>query len=626
MPEFGKEQQSTRKQVDPRDHFSWSTPNLAIKARPTDPYVSPGGPDPNVSAFVDSMKNIEELTGGYLTLQKAHKKENAQRATVDARKPGAPETVQGDPQADIFNQGFGYQEAYHLTMGEDRGRQYQEELLQGLKDQNHFQNEANPDAAYKAFNEELYGKHFGAVQDNPQLMFGASAQVQEAVNRGALAMHEANTRTFKETFTAGANRVQQGLLSDYARGDHTAASAEHLRKVLADEWEWKVKPANLMTRDEYSRLVVSNIGTVALKLAEDPTMTTSEASAAALKLVDLFETPDAHTKLSYATMTDGEGKYKFRAEVDDFNQRLNATIAHREKQDRQAVKDRQDTEAKDLFVKVVLDPEMSYEQKQQAITSAKWLGADAVADLVSKAYTFHNEERHIQEDHHVINSLRERIEMAETKAGLAKLRKEVIRGYGASLNTATSRELQGRITSRIDHIESETRANRGQSLIETQEEKKMGYAALVGIVGREQMTDTDDSAGAQRVNIYGRMYFNRVKAGESPTEASKALITYFNETGGKTEANFLGTARYSSVEAIRADRDAGKLRPDEALLELKKLLAKKQGAAGKAAAAPAPREQPGVLSKVGGYLKETGANLRALHREKDDWRFPWEDE
>ena len=592
MPKFDKKPTGTRKQTDPRDFFSWSTPSLKVSARPTDPYVKPGE-DPNVSAFLASMKNVQELTDGYIMLQDVQKKDNAKRGALDARKPEAPETVPSDPEAGLFNLGFGYQEAYNLTMGEDRGRQYHDELLQGLKERNHFQNEENPDEAYKAFNGELYAKHFETVQDNKELMFGAAAQVQEAVNRGALAMHEANTRTFKETFTAGANRVQQGLLSDYARGDHSTESAEHLRKVLADEWEWKVKPANLLTRDEYSRLVVNNIGSVALRVAEDPTMTTTEAAAAAHKLAALFDAPDANTKLTYATMTDGGGAYKFRSEVDHFTQRLNATIANREEKDRQAVKDRQEAEAKDLFANVVLNPELSYEQKQEAITAAKYIKASEVEDLVQKAYTYHNEERHITEDFQAVNGLRERIEMAETQGSLEKLRREVMKGYGSTMNASTSRELQGRITSRIDHIQAETRANRGQAMLEAQEDKKLGYENLVRVVSKEIVGDPKGGmAGAQRINTYGRLYFNRVKNGEAPVAVAKDLIDYFNETQGNSETDYLGHSRYASLEELQR----ANLPKDQYNLELKKLVAKTAREA--ARAAKEPKKKEGLLSNL----------------------------
>lgn len=478
MPEFGREQQASRKQVDPRDYFSWTTPQLKVAARPTDPYVKPADTrDPNLDSFLQTVRNIENITNGYVQVQKAYKDENAMRGKADA--------VQGKPAATehegLFNSGYGYQEAYNVTQGEAKGLEFRKEYLTKLQENNYFQNSPDPQKAHDAFFNDLYQHHFGAVGNNPQIMFGASEQLKQAQVEGSIAFQKASYDTAKTSFTNAVSQMQQDHLYLFAKGDKTEEDLANLRRMLSEDWNLKVKPTNFMTRDQYSQTIVNNIGAVALKLAQDPTKTTSEALAEAYKLTSLFDAPDPDTKQSWSTMVDGEGKLKFRADIDHFNQRLNSIQKQREEADQKWLEQKQDNEEKDLFINYVINPNLSYEAKKAAIVKAKYLGHNAIEDLIGKADVFQREEKNIVQDYPTITAIRERIEMSSSADQLQSLRKVVSQNYGSHLNSATAKELMERITSRIDHLSSEARANRSLSM----EEKKLGWDMLKQVIGEK---------------------------------------------------------------------------------------------------------------------------------------------
>lgn len=571
MPEFTKGQPSKRTQVDPRDTFSWTTPQLKVVSRPTDPFVKPADTtrDPNLDSFLQSLKNIEGITNGYVQVQRAYKDENGQKGKGDAAIGKPPETEHEG----LFNSGYGYNEAYNVTHGEAKGLEFRKEYLTKLQENNYFQGSPDPQKAHDKFFQDLYTHHFSTVGSNPQLMFGASEQLKQAQVEGSMAFQKASYDTSKTSFTNSVSQMQQDHLYLYAKGAQSEEDLGTLRRILTDDWSLKVKPTNFMTRDQYSQTIVNNIGAVALKMAQDPSMTTSAALAAARKVSSLFDSPDPDTKQSWSSMVDGEGKLKFRADIDHFTSRMNAVQEHREHTDAKWLTEKQDAEEKDLFVKVVLDPNMSLQQKQALITSSKYMKSNQIEDLVGKAEVFHKEEKNIVQDYKSITALRERVEFATSEDTLRSLRKNVTAAYGLTMNSATAKDLDERITSRIDHIKSEARANKTLTL----EERKLGWDMLKGVIGEKSMTDLDGTQAALRMDTYGRMFFGRLNSGkESPMEVSKDLISHYATSTGRTAADTLGPSKYTSADAVMADVKAGKLRADEGVLEMRKFLTTKK--------------------------------------------------
>lgn len=573
MPEFSKGQMASRKTVDPRDTFSWSTPNLKVQARPTDPYVKPAV-DPNLASFVDSLKNISEITNGYINVQRAYKESNAQQGKADARL-GKP---MSEPEG-FLNGGYGYKEAYNITQGENKGLEFRKEYLAKLEENNYFQNDpGTAQAAQDKFFQDLYTHHFSSVGNNPEIMFGASEEIKQAQVLGSVAFQKATYNTAKTSLVNSVSNLQQDHLFTYAKGNQSEDSLGDLRRLLSDDWNLRVKPSNMMTRDEYSTTVVNNIGIAALKLAQDPTLTTSQAMTQAHKLMSLYDTPDPDTKQSWSSMVDGTGALKFRSKIEEVTQQINNRIEQRTKDDMQRLKEAQANEEKDLFINTVLNPEIPYAAKLEAITKAKNLTESQIEHLTDKAYTYQNEERNIIQDFQAITDLREQVELSDSIDQLKSLRANVKQGYGSVLNASTAKELFDRITSRIDHITSVLNQQTGAGRAERQlsmEEKKMGWDMLKQVVGVKSMTDTDATQAALRVDYYGRLFFSRLAKGESPEKASEDLIQHYSKQIGRTAASVLGPSKYASPAAIMADVNAGKLKPDEGVLEMKRLMSTK---------------------------------------------------
>ncbi|SNB45693.1 hypothetical protein [Geobacter sp. DSM 9736] len=565
MPEFGKAQPSTRKQVDARDTFSWTTPNLKITARPTDPYEKQGGgPDPSVTSFVETLKNIEGITNGFISIQKAYKEENAQKGKADA--------VQGKPYEEpegFLNTGYGYREAYEVTQGEAKGLEFRKEYLTKLKENNYFQNDPEPQKAHDKFFQELYGHHFSSVGTNSTIMFGASEQLKQAQVEGSIEFQKASYDTAKTSFTNSISQMQQDHLFTYARGARTEEDIANLRRLMNDDWALKVKPTNFVTRDEYSRMVVANIGAVAVKIAQDPNKTSSEALSEAHRLLSLYDSPDPDTKQSWSTMVDAEGKLKFRGDIEHIEKRITDIQHEREKLDHEWLKKKQDAEEKDLFINTVLNPQTPYTEKLAAIKGAKFLSGNQVEDLVAKAYTYHHEERNIIEDYPAITDLRERIEMASSVPQLQRLRSSVSKSYGFQLNAATAKELFTRITSRIDGIESDLRANRSINL----QERQFWWERVKGVVGEKTLIDMDNVNGPLRVNEYGKLFFNRLGTGEAPHKVAEDLLKHYKESINTDAAQVFGPSKYTSAEAILRDAESGKIQWDVANQELERFIA-----------------------------------------------------
>lgn len=569
MPEFSQGQKASRKQTDPRDYFSWTTPQLKVAARPTDPYVKPQAPttDPNLDSLIQTVRNLESITNGYVQVQKAYKDENAMKGKADA--------VQGKPAATehegLFNSGYGYQEAYNITQGEAKGLEFRKEYLEKLQENNFFQNAENPQKAHEEFFQGLYNHHFSSVGNNPQIMFGASEHLKLAQVEGATAFQKASYETAKTSFTNAVSQMQQDHLFLYAKGSQSEEDLTNLRRILSEDWNLRVKPTGFMTRDQYTQTIINNIGSVALKLAQDPTKTTSDALMAAYKLVGLFDIPDPDTKQSWSTMVDAEGRLKFRSEVEHFTSRLHAIQKNREQADLKWLKQKQDSEEKDLFANFVINPDVPFEEKKAAILGAKHLTPDTVQKLMSKAEMFQKDESWIIEDHGKIVNLRERIELASSQKQLEALRREVIKSYGAVLNAETAKDLNLRITSREDHLVSEGRANRSIGL----QERQFWWERVKSVVGASTMFDVENVNGPLRVNEYGKMFFGRLDTGEAPQKAAEDLLNYYGKSINATPESVFGPSKYTTPEAIKADVDSGKLRPDEGVLELKKFLYRK---------------------------------------------------
>ncbi|BCS53304.1 hypothetical protein [Geobacter sp. SVR] len=566
MAEFVKPQPSSRKQADPRDFFSFTTPNLKIQARPTDPYKRPEV-SPDVASFVDALKNVDKITNGFIQIQKAYKDENALQGKADA--------IAGKPYQEpegFLNNGYGYREAYDVTQGEAKGLEFRKEYLLKLKENNYFQNQPDPQGAHDKFFQDLYTHHFSAVGNNPTIMFGASEQLKQAQVEGSMEFQKASYDTAKTSFTNSISQMQQDHLYTYAKGAKTEEDIANLRRLMGDDWALKVKPTNFVTRDEYSRMVVANIGATAMKIAQDQTIPASEALTQAHKLLSLYDAPDPDTKQSWSTMVDAEGKLKFRPDIEHIQSRITHIQTEREKADAKWLKQKQDNEEKDLFVNVVLNPDLLYSQAQAAITGAKYLDANNTQSLVAKLYEYRNGEKNIIQDWPHITNIRERVEMSTSVSNLDALRKEVITGYGSRMNHETAKDLQERITSRINHIQSEARANRTLTV----EERKLGWDMLKQVVGEKSMYDLDGTQAAMRMDTYGRMFFGRVNAGETPQQVASDLISKYGKDTGRTAAEIFGPSKYTSAEAIKADVESGKLRPDEGVLELRRFLSGKQ--------------------------------------------------
>ncbi|SJZ49266.1 hypothetical protein SAMN02745119_00747 [Trichlorobacter thiogenes] len=566
MPEFASNARTTRKQIDPREYFSWTTPNRKVTAQATDPFVTAGNiqrqPDPNLMAFVDSMKNISDLTNGYIQVQKSYGKENQQKAVADA--------VTGKPQATehegLFNGGYGYNEAYNVTIGESKGLAFSKEYMTKLEENQYFQNQPDPQVAHKKFFDDLYQHHFQTVGDNPQILFGASERLKQAQVEGSVAMQSAAHRVSKETFMNSMSTLQQDHLFTYARSDKSTTSLEQLRKALNDDWDFKAKPTNLLSRDEYTKTVIQNIAHSAVQLAEDPREGTHEAVDKAYKLLELFDVADPDTKQSWATMVDGKGELKFRETIDHVTNQIAKIQERREQADAKALKAKQEAALKSLFVDVILNPDMELSEKEQLITSNKYLDYTQIEKLVDKATAYHKDEHSIHEDHNTIVGLRGNIEMTSSIKTLEALRGEVMSQYGYTLKSGTATELLSRITSRIDHINSEGRANAQLSL----EQKKLGYDMVQKVIGAPSAMDMDGTQAALRMNTYGRMFFGRVSQGEEPTQVSAALIEHYSKLSKRTQKNTLGPSKFKTREQIRDAVHSGKLRADEGLLELKR--------------------------------------------------------
>lgn len=568
MPEYGRGQPTSRKQVDPRDHFSWTTPQLKVSARPTDPYVKPAPStvDPNLESLIHTVRNLENITNGYVQVQRAYKDENAMKGKADAVQGKAPATEHEG----LFNSGYGYQEAYNITQGEAKGLEFRKEYLTKLQENNYFQNAEDPQKAHDEFFHDLYNHHFSAVGQNPQIMFGASEHLKLAQAEGAIAFHKASYDTAKTSFTNAVSQLQQDHLFLYAKGEQSEEDLANLRRILSEDWNLRVKPTNFMTRDQYSQTIINNIGTVALKLAQDPTKMTSDAIEAAYKLVSLFDIPDPDTKQSWSTMVDSEGKLKFRSEIEHFTNRLNAIHNEREQADLKYLKQKQDTEEKDLFANFVINPDVPFEEKRRAILGAKYLTADNIQNLIGKAELFQKEEGWIIEDHRTIVSLRERIELATSNKQLEALRREVIKSYGAVLNSDTAKDLNLRITSREDHLASEGRANRSINL----QERQFWWERVKSVVGAATPYDTSNTNGPLRTSEFGKLYFNRLDAGEAPQKAAESLLDYYSQSIGATAEEVFGPAKYSTPEEVLAAAKDGKLDGDTAKIELRKFLQK----------------------------------------------------
>jgi len=566
MPEFASTARTTRKQIDPREYFSWTTPNRKVTAQATDPFVTAGNiqrqPDPNLMAFVDSMKNISDLTNGYIQVQKSYGKENQQKAVADA--------VTGKPQATehegLFNGGYGYNEAYNVTIGESKGLAFHKEYLTKLEENQYFQNQPDPQVAHKKFFDDLYQHHFQTVGDNPQILFGASERLKQAQVEGSVAMQSAAHRVSKETFMNSMSTLQQDHLFTYARSDKSTTSLEQLRKALNDDWDFKAKPTNLLSRDEYTKTVIQNIAHTAVQLAEDPREGTHEAVDKAYKLLELFDVADPDTKQSWATMVDGKGELKFRGTIDHVTEQIGKIQNKREADDQRKMLLKQEAEQRSLFVDIVLNPDMTVSEKAQLITSNKYLTSAQIEKLVDKATAYHKAEHFVSEDHHTVVGLRAGIEMTASIGELEGLRRKVMSEYGRTLKSGTATDLLTRITSRIDHINSEGRANAQLSL----EQKKLGYDMLTKVVGSPSALDEDGTQAALRMNTYGRMFFGRVGQGEEPTQVGADLIEHYSKISQRTQKTTFGPSKYKSREQIRDAVHSGKIRADEGLLELKR--------------------------------------------------------
>ena len=567
MPEFASAARTTRKQVDPRESFSWTTPNRKVTAQATDPFVTAGSiqrpQDPNLMAFVDSMKNISDLTNGYIQVQKSYAKENQQQGIADA-VTGKPKATEHEG---LFNGGYGYNEAYNVTIGESKGLAFSKEYLTKLEENQYFQNQPDPQAAHKKFFDDLYQHHFQAVGDNPQILFGASEQLKQAQVLGNVAMQHAAFNVSKETFMNSMSSLQQDHLFTYARSDRSPASLDQLRKALNDDWNFKAKPTNLLSRDEYTKTVIQNIANSAVQLAEDPREGTHEALEKAYKLLDLFDVADPDTKQSWATMVDGKGELKFRGTIDHVTDQIVKIQNRREQADAKRLKERQETTIRDLFVDTVLNPDLTVHEKEQLIIANKHILSEAqIEKLVDKATAYHKDEHSVSEDHTTIVGLRAGIEMTASIGELEGLRRKVMAEYGRTIKSGTATDLLTRITSRIDHITSEGRANAQLTL----EQKKLGYDMLNKVAGAPSAMDMDGTQAALRMNTYGRMFFGRVGQGGEPTQVAADLIEHYSKLSQRTQKNTFGPSKYKSREQIRDAVHSGKLRPDEGILELKR--------------------------------------------------------
>lgn len=567
MPEFANGPRTTRKQVDPREYFSWTTPQRKVAAQATDPFVTVGSIqkqlDPNLAAFVDSMKNVSDLTNGYIQVQKSYEKENKQKGVADA--------VTGKPQATdhegLFNGGYGYNEAYNVTVGESKGLAFHKEYMTKLEENQYFQNQPDPQASHKKFFDDLYQHHFQAVGDNPQILFGASERLKVAQVDGSVAMQSAAHKVAKETFLNSMSSLQQDHLFTYARSDRSPASVDQLRKALNDDWNFKAKPTNYLNRDEYTKTVIQNIANTAVQLAEDPRSGTHEALDKAYKLLELYDVVDPDIKQSWATMVDGKGELKFREAIDGVTNKIAAIQTKREKADQKWLEQKQEAAQRDLFVNTILNPDLDLEEKEQAITSNKYLSYEQILKLVDKATAYHKDEHHIAEDHDIVVSLRAGIEMTASISKLESLRKQVMGQYSYTIKSGTATELLTRITARIDHINSEGRANAQLSM----EQKKLGYDMVQKVMGATSFLDMDGTQAALRMNTYGRMFFGRTSQGEEPTQVAEDLIEHYSKVMKRTQKTTFGPSLYKSREQIREAVLSGKMKPDEGILELKRL-------------------------------------------------------
>lgn len=568
MPEFASAPRTTRKQVDPRDSFSWTTPNLKVSAQATDPFVTAGNIqkqlDPNLLAFVDTMKNISELTNGYINVQKSYGKENQQKAITDARSGKPPATEHEG----IFNGGYGYNEAYNVTVGESKGLEFSKAYLAGIANNGYFQTQTDPNAAHKKYFDDLYQQHFQAVGDNPQILFGASEQLKRAQVEGNTAMQQANFKTSKDTFMNSMNSLQQDHLFTYARGNKTPEDLAQLRRILNDDWEFKAKPTNLMTRDEYTKVIIQNVSNAAVQLASDPKSGTHDALDKAYKLLELYDQVDPDNKMSWATMVDGTGQLKFRSEIDDARTLVHKIQQKREAEDIKELKRMQDETMTSLYVDTLLNPDMPLSEKVSKIKAARTvLTEEQLEKLVDKATAYHKDEQGYDDNHQTVIELRYNIETAESVKALEVQRKRVMDEYKVHLKSKTASEFLSRITSRIDHLKSEGRANTQLSL----DEKKLGWDTIVRVFGAPITGDIDGTQVALRLNTYSRMFWGRVRDGQKPSQVAEELVEHYSKMIKRTQRDTFGASPYKTKEEIREAVLSGKLKPDEGKLELQRL-------------------------------------------------------
>ena len=89
MPRQATVRERTRRQVDDRETFDFTTPNMKVSANPVDPYAKPGAPPQvlmsgDVKAFQAIMGNLQDALAGGQKIKKDYDKREQKRGGADA--------------------------------------------------------------------------------------------------------------------------------------------------------------------------------------------------------------------------------------------------------------------------------------------------------------------------------------------------------------------------------------------------------------------------------------------------------------------------------------------------------------------------------------------------------------
>ena len=303
-----KQKLNARKQIDPKDTFRWTTPDLKVKAKKT----TLAAPQYKSNGIAKALEAINGGVSSYVDVQTSLAKQNAQKAKADYGD-GERERPSG-----FFNLGAGYEDAWDTLDYQTRATQFSGAYMEALKEEG-FRNEGHSaeesSAARRELHDEMYGQIFEGANDSDAGKAAVASSLQGVWLEGELQAqgkrHEMNIAKAKEgqvvRFTAGI--------------DHSRFDVNVMQQIADAQWD-DMKLLGLggtvFPRDTHSQTIIDAVGAKGLEILNDPRETLDSKQRKIQALRAFLKTGGSDGNTWYDAQKGAEGGYKFKGGIDKY--------------------------------------------------------------------------------------------------------------------------------------------------------------------------------------------------------------------------------------------------------------------------------------------------------------------